>query len=142
MTFASEAIEEFQKANNYKEKVKTIQLIAINVRNTEAAFYRKFAQILIEANKNKSGIQVCEYCIRNYFFNPDLKKMRDDVNDKIIHKMDSGKPIEPRDFHFAIDYYNEVLKLPLMDPIHIEEKDNVPFCKSCLKKNRERGIIK
>jgi predicted peroxiredoxin len=140
LALASEAVEIFNKENSWKKRLESVQAIAINVRNAETAFFRKVSEIINEINKNGSKIEICEKCIRDNLFDTNLKEIRRAVNSKIIHKMESGEAILMEDFHFAIDYYNEIFKLPLINPIHWEAKTFKP-CKDCLEKNKKNGLL-
>lgn len=131
MHTASEAIEQFNKSKLYSEQIKAIQLMSINVRSAETIFFRKVAEIL---NK-KINEKICYKCIRDTLFETDLKKIRRGVNSKIIHRLDYQEFVNPKDFHFAIDYYNEIFKLPLTGELVIKiDEESISLCYNCLNK--------
>ncbi len=136
MNAASEAVEIYNNDDSYNSRLKAVQTIALNVRTAETAFFKRIAKILKEVNK-QLGIEICHYCIRNHMFGTNFKELRKLANSKIIHRMEEEAMISVEDFQIAIDYYNEMFKLPLVDPITWKETKGIPMCKNCLKKNEK-----
>lgn len=133
MDKASRAIEDYNENTHYQYRSTAVQQISINVRSVETALYRLMANIL----KVEQGIDVCEHCLRNSsFFGTKIKALRRKNNSRIIHRYDSGNMISPEDFQFAINYYEEIFKLPLMSPIKWDEK-KIRYCDKCNERSSE-----
>lgn len=131
MHFASEEVEAFNKEENFGKKYKQVQLIALNTRSADTAFFRQ----IVEQINGKIGKEViCHNCLRKAV-NPSLVIFRRETNEKILHKMDRGQlsTINPSDFQIALDYYDEVLKLPLLEPTKIGNVKMEP-CEKCKKR--------
>ncbi len=137
LSAASRAVEIFNTSTEYTQKLESALLIALSVRVAETAFYNKFAKWF----EVQSQTKMCDHCIRNskVFNNDEVKKYRKLCNEKIIHVMENQSMINPNDLIYAINYYDEVLKLPLIDPIKITSEFKITVCDKCLVKN---GIIK
>ncbi len=135
MAMASEAVEEYHKNSAWNSRLKCVFVITLSIRIVDTSVFRMLAKNLNE--HWKGGIQICSDCIRNGVIDTNLTKLRKEINEKIIHKMENAFVIDSKDFHLALDYYDEIFKLPLMFPIHIKEKQGVPLCKRCLKKNKK-----
>ena len=130
MTLASEAVEHFRDATSLAEQSKNIQLIAFNTRSADSAF---FSGIVDEFHKKRGGELICQHCLRQGV-SPSLVQLRRTANKQIIHVMDQGglRGIHPSFFQIALDYYEELLKLPLLDPNQLMSVTIVP-CKNCRK---------
>lgn len=140
MALASEAVEKYNSSDSYAEKIQAVQAIAINTRSADTVFFKRIAGILTEANKGSSRIKLCEHCVRGGLFPTDLKRLRHLVNDRIIHRMEKVSFIDQADFDLAVAYYDEMFKLPLMDPVDWNES-HVQLCDRCLNENRKRGAM-
>jgi len=133
MTTASEAIMAYRESRNLNDRMRHAMTIAVAVRNADTAFYSAVADMLNRRNADKPNI--CQYCIRGQLFRTRMKELREQVNKNIIHKMDRTKiMINPDDLKIVEDYYEEMFKLPLIDPIHIPETKSLQLCKKCRKK--------
>ena len=133
LSAASRAIETFNSSTEYTQKLELSLLISLSTRIAETAFYNKFAKWF----GNESKIKMCGHCIRNseVFNNGEIKKYRNLCNEKIIHAMENQSMVNSDDLIYAIKYYDEVLKLPLIDPIKIITKFEIKVCDKCLEKN-------
>jgi len=133
MTTASKAVEKYSITKDYNEKIELSLLISLTVRIAETAFYNNFAKIFIN-----QWVKVCHHCIRNSdnFNNKEVLKYRRLCNEKIIHHMENNIMINPSDLDLSIKYYEEVLKLPLLEEITITQKFEVQVCDKCNKLNK------
>lgn len=134
LTLASEAMEEFKKANTLNERIKHAQVIVGNIRKVDTAYHRYIADILNKNNHNKPNI--CEHCIRGKLFNTNLKEYRKNANKNIIHKMEDmkGGLITEKDLEVVELYYDEIFKLQFIYTIHIPAMEGVPLCDKCKEK--------
>ncbi|MHC1623289.1 MAG: thioredoxin domain-containing protein [Candidatus Methanospirareceae archaeon] len=133
MNSASEALLEYRKSKALNDRTRHAMTIAVTVRNADTAFYNAVAGILNKQNPNKPNI--CHNCIRGQLFGTRMKELRKQINRNIIHKMDNDQiMLNPDDLYIVEEYYEEMFKLPLMDPITWPGTDNLKFCRSCRKK--------
>ena len=132
MTLASEAIIEFNKDENLSSRIKHGLVVVVMVRIADTAFYKKIAKIINQ--KSPSMPNICHNCIRGQLWNTNMKIYRQLANKQIIHKMESGIPLNNKDLEIVDKYYNEIFKLPLVDPITFNGKKNLQLCERCKKK--------
>ena len=133
MTSASEAIMAYHKSRNLNDRIRCAMTIAVAVRNADTAFYSAVADMLNRRNVDKPNI--CQHCIRGQLFRTRMKELRKQVNKNIIHQMDNDKiMINPDDLRIVEEYYEEMFKLPMMDPIDIPETKGMRLCQTCRKK--------
>jgi len=137
MGSASEALLEYRRSTTLSEKMRHAMAIALAVRNADTAFYNAVAKMLNKANPNKPNI--CHNCIRGQLFGTRMKELRQEVNAKIIHKMENPRGIvmiSPDELPLVEKYYEEMFKLPLIDPVSWPERKKMELCQKCKKKWR------
>ncbi len=132
MTLASEAIVEFRKNKDLASKIKNGLLVVVMVRIADTAFYKKIAEIINQ--QSPSTPNLCHNCLRGQLWDTKMKTYRQVANRKIIHKMEGGIPINNMDLEIVEKYYNEIFKLPLIDPISFKNKKGLKLCERCKKK--------
>ena len=134
MTLASEAIVEFKKHDDLGSKIKHGIIVVSMVRMADTAFYNVVADIINGHEKTKPNI--CANCLRGQLCGTNMKKFRQLANRNIIHKMESGKceVVTFEDLEVVELYYEEIFKLPLIDPISFPEREGIELCGRCIKK--------
>ena len=133
MTSASEALLEYRKSKTLNDRTRHAMTIAATVRSADTAFYNAIAGMLNKQNPNKP--KICHNCIRGQLFGTRMKELRKQINNNIIHKMDDDQVmINPDDLDIVEEYYEEMFKLPMMDPITWSEMKNMKLCQRCRKK--------
>ncbi len=134
MTLASEAIVEFRKQKEIGSRIKHGLIVVSMVRMADTAFYKTVSNII--NNQNKSTPNICQHCIRGQLCGTNMKKYRQIANKQIIHKMESGTVgmITKEDLEMVEPYYEEMFKLPLIDPISFPERKGLSLCQNCKKK--------
>ena len=132
MTLASEAILEFRKHENIGSKIKFAIVVVTMVRIADTVFYNKLVKLLNEANPSVPNL--CQHCIRGQICDTKMKAYRQFANKNIIHKMENDEFINFEDLEVVENYYSELFKLPLMDPISFPERKNLKLCGNCKKK--------
>ena len=132
MTLASEALVEYKQHENIGAKIKFGLLVVVMVRIADTVFYNNLVKLLNQANPNFPNI--CQHCIRGQIFGTEMKSYRHAANKNIIHKMENNEIINFNDLEIVEKYYNEIFKLPLMDPVSVPEKKGLILCNSCKKK--------
>jgi len=149
MHHASTSIEKYHKEKDLPQtmdlvgKMQLIQNIGLNVRSADKAYFNEWSSTIVQNNINNEDViklfGECKNCFKKSlsgnslreFVSPRLKELSDLNNTKIIHGLDSGKPIIPEtDFHIVFDYYQEFLTLNLM---HFPALKSLPKqkCKEC-----------
>lgn len=133
MATASKSILEYRKSRNLDDRIRHAMAIALAVRNADTAFYNAVADMINGQNPKRPNI--CEHCIRGQLFRTRMKELRKQVNESIIHQMDKNNiMINPKDLGIVEEYYEEMFKLPLMNPIHTQEIKGLRLCNKCKKK--------
>ena len=134
MTLASEAIVEFRKHEDIGSRIKHGLVVVSMVRMADTAFYKTVSNIL--NNQNKSTPNICQHCIRGQLCGTNMKNYRQIANKQIIHKMESGngEVVTKKDLDVVELYYEEMFKLPLIDPISFPERKGLSLCQNCKKK--------
>ena len=132
MTLASEAIIEYKQHENIGAKIKFGLLVVVMIRIADTAFYNNLAKLMNQANPNVPNI--CQHCIRGQICGTEMKSYRQEANKNIIHKMENNEIINFNDLEIVEKYYNEIFKLPLMDPVSFPEKKDLRLCNLCSKK--------
>ena len=132
MTLASEAILEFRQQDNIGSKIKFALVVVTMVRVADTVFYNKLVKLLNEANPSVPNL--CQHCIRGQICGTQMKEYRQSANKNIIHKMENDEIISFKDLEIVENYYNELFKLPLMDPISFPERKNLKLCGTCKQK--------
>ncbi|MFC5579468.1 hypothetical protein ACFPOA_15780 [Lysobacter niabensis] len=132
MALASTAVVAYKAADNLAERTAQVLIIALQVRTAETAFFNVIAKLFNAHNSDVPNI--CPSCIRRSgLFDDRVHELRKVVNREIIHKMDSGVGvgmISPDALNAAIEYYEEMFRLPLVDPITWQTKD-ISLCDKC-----------
>ena len=64
-----------------------------------------------------------------------MKEYRQAANRNVIHKLESGEMVTEKEIPEVVPvYYEEIFRLPLMDPISFPDRKNVALCEKCKKK--------
>ncbi|MEL7666499.1 MAG: hypothetical protein AAGU06_03700 [Candidatus Shapirobacteria bacterium] len=136
ISIASEELEKYKEELLWGEKIKIIQSIALNVRNAETKYFESWSQSIIMANQNFPSTFPCSECFSKtmspshlrLISNSELSKLREEVNNKIIHVTENNKILIPSLIDQAKQYYDAFLKMNLF---HFPEIKNMPilFCK-------------
>lgn len=131
MSQASEGVEDYQNATNFGKKMKAVQHISLNVRIADTAYFKSFAALVNKQILEQHGISVCEHCLRKAS-SPKLVDLRRKNNEKIIHVMEKGglAMIHPSHFPLSLEYYDEFLRLPLMNFTDVKYL-KVALCEKC-----------
>lgn len=129
LTIASEAIVDFRKHDDLSSKIKAGLVVATMVRVADTAFYNKISELINRQSPNRPNI--CGNCIRGQVFGTKMRQYRKEANRRVIHKMESGEVISLEDLQVVDSYYEEIFKLPLMDPVSIPETKDVQLCQKC-----------
>lgn len=136
MTVASEAILKFRAVEDLNSRIQYGIVVVTMIRIADTAFYNNVAKMIMSSSTNKkSGIVVCEHCLRGQLWPNRMKELRQAINKRIIHKMEDGLPINVDDLEFVEQYYGEIFKHPLTNPVSWPERKGLEFCpKHCPKK--------
>lgn len=115
MDAASRAIEEFERATDLCSRMRAIQLVAVNVRAADEAYFSEYAGRVNDAIGPDRDDGVCAQCLR-MAASPDLVTLLSSVSHRIIHGMERRREtiVHPDAFRLAVAYYEEFMKLPLM----------------------------
>jgi len=138
ISIASEELEKYKEELLWGEKIKIIQSISLNVRNAETKYFESWSHSIIMANQNFPSVFPCSECFSKtmspshlrLICNPELSKLREEVNNKIIHVTENNKILIPNLINQAKQYYGTFLKMNLFNFPKIKIED-VPilFCK-------------
>lgn len=132
MALASESILEFRESRSIGDKIKAGLVVVTMIRIADTAFYKTVASALNSANPNKPNL--CHNCLRGQICQTSMKVLRGKANSNVIHKMEDDEGISFEDLEVVEGYYNEIFRLPLMDPIKFPEAKSLKLCQSCRKK--------
>ncbi len=139
LSAASRAIEKFNNTKDYTEKLELSLLISLTVRVADTAYFNHIANKIFK----DVDFSICANCIResNNFNCHEILRLRWICNNSIIHSLENEILIDPKVLNYSIEYYNEVLKLPLIDPIEITSQFNVKICKNCMKTKKNKKLV-
>ena len=131
MTIASKAVVSYNNDESLANRISQSVVISIMVRSADTAFFTAIAKHFNASHPHNPNL--CHNCLRGQLYQNDLKKLRGLVNKHIIHKVEDGTGVGPTLQHIplAVDYYNEMFKLPLTDPIHWQENPSISLCQKC-----------
>lgn len=133
LTLASEGIVDFRAAKNLSERIKHAVVVALMVRIADSAFYNVLAKMLNAANPHQQNL--CGNCLRGQICGTKMRDLRREINTKIIHKMESAIVIEDSDLSAIERYYEEIFRLPLVDPVEFPER-KITLCQKCAQSRR------
>lgn len=136
MALASEAIVSFRESDSIADRIKHGLVVVIMVRTADTAYFIRVADLLKERNERE--VFICQHCIRGSLWNTDMKRLRQEANKKIIHKMERGLPINSDDLLVVEKYYEELFKHPLTNPISWPTVTGMQRCQYCRKKHQDQ----
>ncbi|MFZ5392291.1 MAG: hypothetical protein ACOZAR_03830 [Patescibacteria group bacterium] len=135
---ASEEMEKYKNFKRLNEQMKCIDVIALNVRQADNAYFFAWSQSILVSNKKETIPEIfpCYNCFQKTIssdnlrkhFSSKLQKLRDKVSSEIIHAAEAGVIVSSKHFGLVEEYYNEFISLNMFYFSGIKDL-NVCFCK-------------